>query len=342
MPCLRPIDVYNKKAGKSFLVPCGKCDECLNRRKMSFVFRVEQQMRSNEFKYCHYVTLTYSDKYLPHESFSRKVKGSPVDVISTGESLLCPYDLTQFFKRYRLFTGEPLKYFCAGEYGSEKNTKRPHYHIILFCNQNWKDCVHFSQLAWSYLVAETKEDRLLRYRKMRKRNITIKRDSQNMRNRELIGRVNVLSVVYRRICYVAKYCNKILYPNEVVPPFVRLSNGLGAGFLDSETCKLCKKQNRHHTYFENGLPVAIPRYYAHKMFTLEQMERFQLDLIMKSNPPDTCFQQVYEPMFDNDFFVLHEIPDHKKVVSWYKAYNFNQQVNVKRARLSRYGFISYG
>lgn len=350
MPCLRPIDVpvrSGDKKGHSFLVPCGKCDECTNRRKMAFVLRCEHERRYGNWKYCHYVTLSYCDKYLPYQSYSIKRKGSPVDPIETGESLLCPYDLTQFFKRYRLLVDDKIKYFCAGEYGSKEKTHRPHYHIILFCNQNWKECVRNSELAWSYLVAETKEDRKKRYRKSKKQNKTIKRDSHSMRNRELIGRVNVLSVFYKRICYVAKYCNKRLFADEVVKPFVRLSNGLGAGFLESETAKICARDNRHHTFFENGLPVAIPRYYSHRLFNQEQMDAFSLSLIKQSNPPDSMLLTVYKPMYDpidgveQDFFVAQHEFDNKQVFEWYKQYNLELQRLTKRARLARYGITRY-
>ena len=132
MPCLRPIDVFNRKAGRAFLAPCSKCDECLQRRKMSFVFRCEQEKLHGEFKHCYFITLTYKDSYLPFVSYSEKKFGSPVNPVSTGESLLCPYDLSQFFKRYRLFSEDKIRFFACGEYGSEDNTHRPHYHVVLF------------------------------------------------------------------------------------------------------------------------------------------------------------------------------------------------------------------
>lgn len=323
MPCLRPIDVFNRKAGKSFLVPCGKCDECLHRRKMSYVFRCEQEKLHGDFSHCYFITLTYSDSYLPYESYSEKKGGSPVNPVSTGESLLCSYDLTQFFKRYRLFVGDSIRYFACGEYGDRAKTHRPHYHIILFCNQDWKTCVKNSELAWSYLVAETAEDRKSRYKLQRKLGKTIKRDSRSMVNRELIGRVQVKSVTYKRICYVSKYCNKLLFQDEVVKPFIRLSNGLGSNFLDTDTVDICKQQNRHYTYFENGLPVAIPRYFSHRMFTLDQMSEFQLKMIENTSIP------------------LELLDDSVKVVEWVRNFNAGVLSHANRARLARYGILKF-
>lgn len=312
---------------------------------MSFVFRCEQERLHGGFKYCHYITLTYSDKYLPFESFSVKRKGLPVDPVSTGESLLCPYDLTQFFKRYRLFSGDSIKYFCAGEYGSEDNTHRPHFHIILFCNHNWKTCKQFAELSWSYLIAESPSARAVRYKLSRRLKKPVKRDPRNMVNRELIGRVNVLSVTYRRTCYVAKYCNKCLYSDEVIPPFVRLSNGLGLGFLKSDTASLCGSQNRHFTYFQNGLPCAIPRYFTHYLFTAEQMSDYQLKVIVDNSPPDCCdpvyrVSGLYHYDDEEEFFRVSYDLDYGDFD--YKAWCLSRSESLlcksRSARLKRYGF----
>lgn len=347
MPCISPIDIFVKSAGHSYPVPCNRCDECLNRRKMSYVYRIQQEAMHGIFKYRYFITLTYKDSYLPYESYSRKLQGSPLDSVSTGESLLCPYDLSQFFKRYRLFSGDKVRYFACGEYGSESNTHRPHFHIVLFCNHDWKTCKHYCELSWSYLVAESLEDRKRRYKLAKKLKRPVKRDSRHMSNRDLIGRVNIVSVTYRRMCYVAKYCNKALYKDEIVPPFVRLSNGLGDGFLSSDTAELCKSQNRHYSFFENGLPVALPRYYSHKLFTLEQMDSFNMSVIMSSNPPDFKSSEVFTSVDDEfdgqetDYFVIRHVNPWDKINAWYKAFAANKEIARKRSRLARYGLIGY-
>lgn len=343
MPCLHPIDVFIRSVGHSFAVPCNKCDECLNRRKQGYIFRIQNECLHGAFKYRYFITLTYSDSYLPYESFSQKCKGSPVKPVITGQSLLCPYDLSQFFKRYRLFSGDKVRYFACGEYGDIDKTHRPHFHIVLFTNHDWKSCKHYCELAWSYLVAESVVERAKRYKLQTKLNTTIKRDGRNMANRVLIGRINIRSVTYRRICYVAKYCNKVLYSQEAVPPFIRLSNGLGDSFLESDTAKLCKSQNRHFSFFENGLPVAIPRYYSHKIFSVEQMNDFNLNVINSLNPPEFT-EVVVEPALSeheevDDYFIVHEVPDWNKLVAWHKARSQEVDITVKRSRLARYGLL---
>lgn len=60
-----------------------------------------------------FITLTYSDEYLPPNSSLRKT------------------DLQKFFKRLRKnLLGRKIKYYACGEYGSRTN--RPHYHAIIF------------------------------------------------------------------------------------------------------------------------------------------------------------------------------------------------------------------
>ena len=289
MACSRPIDIFCKETSHGYLVPCGRCEECLHRKKMSFVHRCEQEKLHGKFAHCYFVTLTYKDAFLPYESFSTKKNGAPVSPDSTGEAVLCPYDLSLFFHRYRNFSEDSIRYFACGEYGDPKLTHRPHYHIILFTNSPWKECVNNCNLAWSYLVAESKEQRAERYKLQRKLKRPIKRDSRSMLNRVSIGRVQVTSVTYKRICYVAKYVNKILFSDEPIKPFYRISNGLGDGFLSTETAKLCSVQNRHYTYFQNGLPVALSRFYSRRLFTAQQMIDYQLDIIREEDCPEQIF-----------------------------------------------------
>ena len=97
MKCLHPIDVSIKTGGDivtihkrnsvtrdykrvqtrgSFLVPCGKCFACKSRRKSEMVARMDFERRFGhllkdgdvkKFRYCFFVTLTYADRFLPHD-----------------------------------------------------------------------------------------------------------------------------------------------------------------------------------------------------------------------------------------------------------------------------------
>lgn len=285
MSCHSPITYFNKKAGHAFLVPCNRCSDCLERKRNTWVHRIEQEKLHGDYKHCFFISLSYNDEHLPYESFKRIEKGIRVGEVSpTGEALLNPYDLSMFFKRFRALSGEKISYFACGEYGDPSNTKRPHYHIVLFTNLNWQDTLKFTRASWSRLRPETSHERYMRYKRSKRNGVLEKRDPLNMNNRVSFGRDQVRSVNSKRIRYVSKYVQK-LWPDETVPPFFRVSNGLGKCFLDSDTAALLSRYNRHYTFFENGLPVALSRYYSLAIFNKYQMEQFNLSMIEAQSPP---------------------------------------------------------
>lgn len=110
--CLNPVFIPQQW----LYVDCGKCIECKIKRAKQWAYRVS--LEAAQYKDNCLLTLTYNDANLPDRaSLSRR-------------------DLQLFMKRLRKAIS-PLKvrFFACGEYGSEKNTARPHYHIILF---GWK------------------------------------------------------------------------------------------------------------------------------------------------------------------------------------------------------------
>lgn len=107
--CLSPYSV--KHNGIMIDVRCRNCRLCRVSRCSEWKFRVWHEFLSFGKKGI-FVTLTYSDDYLP-------VGGS-----------LVKSDFQKFIKRVRKrCIDRKLKYFGAGEYGS--NFGRPHYHAIL-------------------------------------------------------------------------------------------------------------------------------------------------------------------------------------------------------------------
>lgn len=67
-----------------------------------------------------FLTLTYSD-----------------ESISSGSASNTYDDMQLFLKRYRKTTGEPIRYFLAGELGPQND--RLHWHVVLFGCRNWKE-----------------------------------------------------------------------------------------------------------------------------------------------------------------------------------------------------------
>lgn len=112
------------RQGRLLQLPCRKCVGCRLSKSREWANRVvmEQLYHTD----CWFLTLTYDDDHLP--------PSYPVDP-ATGEILsvhatLVKSDLQGFLKRLRFNSGQQIRYFAAGEYGSQ--TYRPHYHLLLF------------------------------------------------------------------------------------------------------------------------------------------------------------------------------------------------------------------
>lgn len=63
LSCKNPHRVYNKYINEYVWVPCGKCSICQNRRAAHFTQLLEDERLQHRF--CFFVTLTYSDEYIP-------------------------------------------------------------------------------------------------------------------------------------------------------------------------------------------------------------------------------------------------------------------------------------
>lgn len=110
-----------------YLVPCGKCAQCLQKRSNQWNIRL--QYHQKDVKSQHFVTLTYQ---VPPRSYNDLATVKKVD-------------LQNFFKRLRKREGTntDISYYAVSEYGTQFH--RPHYHIILF---NVKDVRNIMR-AWT-------------------------------------------------------------------------------------------------------------------------------------------------------------------------------------------------
>lgn len=114
MACSYPITIRDKLKGtdinpRMILVPCGKCINCIQRKRADWSFRLLQELKISEK--ATFLTLTYNEENFPTNGKLEKKA------------------LQSYFKRVR--SAEPrLKYYAVGEYGSLNH--RPHYHAIVF------------------------------------------------------------------------------------------------------------------------------------------------------------------------------------------------------------------
>jgi len=118
--------VFNPKEGyvdREVVVPCGQCIGCRLERSRQWAVRCVHE--SSLYDRNCFITLTYSDEYLPRD-------GS-LDVAH----------FQKFMKRLRKRFGTNIRFFHCGEYG--ENFGRPHYHACLFNfdfddKKLWKEC----------------------------------------------------------------------------------------------------------------------------------------------------------------------------------------------------------
>lgn len=220
-------------------VPCGKCYNCIQRRKQEWGFRLLQEIKRSRF--CYFVTLTYNTEHVP---FTKK-----------GYKTLDKEDLKNFFKRLRYHHKDhlhtymydqqrqrlnlpikklPIKYYAVGEYGSIR--KRPHYHIILYNTyiptiiKSWKD-----------------------------------------ENENPIGSIKILPAHHNTIFYTLKYIEKtgpIMPTNfDGQKEFSTNSNFIGANYLTPNIIKWHRSDpNNNFCHTEGGYKIPIPRYYRDKIY----------------------------------------------------------------------------
>lgn len=226
--CQTPFTVMDKLRG-SIPVPCGKCPNCLARRVSGWSFRLMQEDKIALS--AHFITLTYDTKHVP--------------ITRNGFMSLSKRDLQLFFKRLRKVSprGLKIKYYAAGEYGG--NTRRPHYHIILFNAKLEK-----IQPAW---------------------------DLGNVH----YGVVSAASVGYT-LKYISKPAKIPLHSNDDrLREFALMSKGLGENYLTEQMVNWHHDDldNRMYVNLEGGKKASMPRYYKEKVYT--ELERKRIGYLAR-------------------------------------------------------------
>lgn len=123
MRCISPITL--RRPHGFDVVPCNKCNFCLQTRRNDWTFRLVQESRKQV--YSDFLTLTYTDANLP-----------------VGGTLVKDHCIL-FLKRLRkMLPPKTVRYYLVGEYGTE--TGRCHYHAIAFGIPQEVDL----SLIWTY------------------------------------------------------------------------------------------------------------------------------------------------------------------------------------------------
>lgn len=146
MDCISPMSLPKPNGYGSIdrhVVPCGNCPACLSKARSAWSFRLRQELKKAESAF--FITLTYDEDNSPGELVKKDVQDfmkrlrKRVNVLEDKVCDRVKMPLNRLKKA-------KLKYYFVGEYGSE--TKRPHYHAILF-NLPW-DRVDMIEKSWPF------------------------------------------------------------------------------------------------------------------------------------------------------------------------------------------------
>lgn len=265
MQCISPLSIVRPHGAGNhdrITVPCGLCIPCLNTKRAQWQHRLEEQQRSS--KNCYFITLTYSDEYLPADS--------------DGQMAVNKYDVQAFLKRLRYYLasgwGKPpemsqtrynelkkastLKYYFVSEYGEKSG--RPHYHAIMF----------------DFPAIYSNGDY--------QRNYVIQILNQSWSDRDnQLGRTSVDSVTPASIGYVLKYTLKrYKIPPDLVKNFALISKGLGKSYIDHSSDYHVSTQ-RPFVTVADGKKLPMARYYKDKIFLDIEKRKHKRDAEKRSD-----------------------------------------------------------
>ena len=200
------------------LIPCGQCIGCRIDYSRQWADRCMLEAKDHESNY--FLTLTYDDDHLDtvKTGYIENGTGEYKEILSLNKR-----DLQLWHKSLRKALDEKgyskIRFFACGEYGSPKNTMRPHYHEIVFG-----------------LVLD--DLKFYKYNKLKQPLYT----SEFLNNIWKKGYVIIGDVTWQSCAYVARYVTKkmkgegmeLYREKNLVPPFTLMSRkpGIGRKYYD--------------------------------------------------------------------------------------------------------------
>ena len=240
MQCINPVRLFKNLSPLEFpdglLVPCGKCIACRISKRREWSIRMLHELEDHEKSV--FVTLTYSDDYLPQNESLKKE------------------DLQKFMKRLRKSlekSERKIRYFACGEYGDK--TERPHYHLIIYgLGLNIEDRSLIMD-AWPYCDWSNRV----------------------IRNKSF-GLVEPDSVRYVAQYIDKKYSGEkanVEYTQKCREPCFKCSSlGIGKNWCDKNKEQVIQQQKL--TF--KGIPMQLPRYYMNRLgITTDQMKSISIE-----------------------------------------------------------------
>lgn len=293
--CLRPIKIKNPTETISRLggqplyinVPCGKCAQCMKKKRLEWHFRCYQHAKSVTSKggYIYFDTLTYNEDNIPH--LSNYIDISNYDLVD----FTC-FDNTHwknFLKNLRRqldyhYNGCKFTYFLTSEYGTDpRYTHRPHYHVLFFIEDRTKITpVEFSELVskcWNYgrtdgLPYQDTNYIMEHTYGYEDCDIATLLKVCNYVSKYVTKDSSFQSVIDKRKEIISKYINddeKLKELFRSIDMFSRVSKGFGLGYLSSLTPIEKNAIYKHGIVTMSDvekvrLTLKLPQYYERKLF----------------------------------------------------------------------------
>lgn len=253
--CLRPRRVRNKYTGEVFTVGCGTCPACLTRlaNKASYMCSLQEA----DYKYCMFVTLTYSDDYIPLMRLETEFTHQNVDsLVTDGVSVFQTYDCVDVTPRFdkKIFGEVVAKCNCTPFYITQVQHKvkvralgdipyLSRYDAQCFMKRFRKHLTKYSNEKISYyLVGEygpvhfRPHFHILFYFNTQQ---TLENFRQVLYKSWTFGRVDYSLSRGKANSYVAKYVNCAhsiprIYTDRSIRPFCLHSQNFALGFYKSQ------------------------------------------------------------------------------------------------------------
>ena len=275
MACDSPLPI---RVGKgidleTIAVPCGRCPQCKIRRVNDWVFRLLQEEKVSTTAI--FLTLTYDPT---------NIRRSP-----NNFPTLSKRDFQLFMKRLRKVHHSKVKYYAVGEYGTQ--TKRPHYHAILF-NCDDHDII---EKAWG------------------------------------LGHIHIGTVTSDSIAYTLKYIDKdttvpLHARDDRQKEFSLMSKNLGSAYL---TPQIVVHHRNHPTDLrvqKHDHKIAMPRYYRNKIWN-ESERANQLPHIIASVEHDKNMRELNYKQTINYDGLDHTQYEASEKAGRYKKFHNNKNRN---------------
>lgn len=304
MRCISPLSVRRPDGLSSkdrITVPCGKCVECLSKKRSDWSIRLINEERTSASAF--FVTLTYDDVNLPFghvdgENTYTLDQAIKEDDFSTMIPCVEKIHLVKFIKDlrnslarpqfstqsdYLLLNGIKIPFMAKVSQIEEKRplrakyeyrlkyyavaeygskTERPHYHLIMFnLPLNY---VYQDQTIW----IETLLSEIWPY-----------------------GQINVGTVTPESIGYVAKYqISKGTQDGSKRPVFSLMSKNLGLDYV-KKFAQYHRETLTPYVTELGGTKHGLPRYYKDRLFNKKQKQLINEKLLKESDLNDNEVMQ---------------------------------------------------